>query len=184
MFLFASKITEKELENIKIRKINVTSISDEDSGSSVLIINIKGWLTELPFNANIYHDDRVTKYLSGGNSICIIVIDTYNYIVKAIRIVTLNRPLRDRISSLWNSAIEKNVSKDDYINWYNSEVISKNVDANYAKSNKLGYIKGGYTVASYIDAGLVDTILVDKYQRGYSENQEHLVSGSFASLLL
>lgn len=142
-------ITDKDVQQFKESKYEFYAYGDSNSGLSLILMKGGRDVMELPFNVNLYPDDRFEKFQKANTSIVVQVFDSSTLEIKAIRILSLNEQLKTQFVDLWKATVDKGISQAEYDEWLN-EVFTRDVEYNFRRSRKLGYIKYGYNTKELV----------------------------------
>lgn len=115
------------------------------SGLTAMLVRNGCDVAELAFNVNLYPDNRFEGFKQAeGTFIFVQLYDCNTYEVKAIRVLPLNKKLKEQFVALWQATKDNNISQTDYDYWLDNHLYSHSVEFNYKNSRQLGYIKYGY----------------------------------------
>ena len=151
---FMPNVTPQEIEAFKQKDIGVVYYGNSSNGKNVIYLETGIGVFECFFNPNIYTDDRMDGFLKCNNTMLfMMLVDSSSMTIKAIRYIPVTNKVADKIKSMWQSAIDCNISRDEYDSWLNKEIMPVNPAVHLRVAKDIGKLKGGLTPESSVFIG-------------------------------
>lgn len=143
-------VTSQEIATFNEGKFEFNYFGGSDSGLSLILLKAGRVSGELPFNVNLYPDNRFETFKREGTQIVAQLFDSNTFEIKAIRVLPMNDKLRKSFADLWQATADNQVSQFEYDNWLFNEVYARDVEYTFKNSRQLGYVKYGYSTEKLI----------------------------------
>lgn len=141
---FMPGVTPVEVEAFKTANIKIKYYGNTSNGKTVIYLETGVGVYECFFNPNIYSDNRMKGFMGCDNMMLfMLLIDSRDMTIKAIRYIPVVNRIADKLKSMWQSAIDCKISKEEYDSWVNEEIMPVNPAVHFEVAKDIGKLKGG-----------------------------------------
>lgn len=153
---FMPNITPREVNAFRDENITVKYFGNSSNGKNVIYFDTGIGTFECFFNPNLYTDDRMSDFLKCENLMLFsMLVDSKTMTIKAIRYIPVVNRIADKIKSIWKDSMECGITKEEYNDWVDKEIIPVNPAVHFAVAKDIGKLRGGLSPENAVFFGSV-----------------------------
>ena len=139
--VIADNPSPSEIKTFNAMPLKLRAYGDLDNGKNIFYVDTNIAAIENVFNPKLYTDDRMQKLLDNNETtLFVFILMDQNKIVRSIKVFYLSdgNTAWKTLKDIWRKTLVSSLTKDQYTEWYETNVLSRTIPETLKRSCYLG----------------------------------------------